>query len=283
MDAADSRRTRWTRRGWRRRLLVAIGVLAVACVVLNLMDTQVRTAVGAAGVGEGSLPVVEVAGLGSDGTGFSDLTAGLRTEGVPVLDFDPDAAGVQPLVYAPDDIDATTGIADLAVDLVAPAIREALARAGFAPDQHVDVVAHSMGGLLVRYLVEHPAGDWAERVDDLVMVASPNHGSDVIDWETRGDGPFGTLGRDMRPGSTLLSGLGYDEPPGEVYTTIGGDPWGFRWYRHGSHGFDDQVPTESPFLAGAALDTWPSFHGRLLDNAEVVDLITATLRASAGD
>lgn len=283
MDAAYSRRTRRTRRGWRRRVLVAAGVLVVATAVLNLMDTQVRTAVGAAGVGEGSLPVVEVAGLGSDGTGFSDLTSRLKAEGVPVLDFDPDAPGVQPLVYSPDDIDATTGIADLAVGLVAPAIRETLGRAGLPPDQHVDVVAHSMGGLMVRYLVEHPVGSWADRVDDLVMVATPNHGSNVIYWETRGDGSFGTLGRDMRPGSAFLSGLGYDEPPGEVYTAIGGDPWVFRWYRHGGHGFDDQVPTESPFLTGAALDTWPSFHGRLLDNAEVVDLVARTLSATAGD
>ncbi|MBB6628242.1 alpha/beta fold hydrolase [Nocardioides sp. KIGAM211] len=277
--AAGRARSRWLRRGWRRRVLVTVAVAGVAALVLNLLDTQVRTPVGAAGVGRGTFPVVEISGLGSDGTGFADLTAALGDEGVTVLDFDPGAAGTQPLVFPRDAITAGTGVADLATSYVAPQVRAALTRAGLDPDtQQVDVVAHSMGGLTARYLVEE-AG-WADRVDDLVMVATPNHGSDVIDWETRGNGPFRTLGRDMAPGSALLDGLGYAEPAGEVYTAIGGDPWVFRWYRHGSHGFDDQVPSESPFLDGAANNTWPDLHGRLLDDAEVVDLITATLRAS---
>jgi len=247
--------------------------------MLLLMDSQVRTPVGASGVGRGSFPVVEVAGLGSDGSGFGALTARLQGEGVTVLDLDPAKTGTQPLVYRPDDDE---DIAELAVRLVAPAIDAALARAGLAPDQEVDVVAHSTGGLLVRYLIEHPVptsgASWAERIDDLVMVAVPNHGSDVIYWETR-RGPIRALGADMRPGSDLLTELGTTEPPGEVYTAIGGDPWLFRWYRHGAHGFDDQVPTESVFMDGAALDTFASFHGRTLDNGEALDLITETLRA----
>lgn len=251
-------------------------LLGLGSLVLTQLDTQVSTAVGAAGVGRGSYPVVEVAGLGSRGAGFTKLTERLEAEGTTVLDFDPTEAGTQPLLYEPP---GGARIPDVAVDIVQPAIRDALARAGLDPDtQVVDVVAHSMGGLAVRYLVEHPVGDWARQVDDLVMVATPNHGSDVIGWETAG-GHFAGLGRDMRPGAAFLRALGDREPAGEVYTTIGGDPWMFRWLRYGSHGFDDQVPAESPFLEGAAIDTFPHLHGKLLKADEVVDLMVRTLAA----
>jgi pimeloyl-ACP methyl ester carboxylesterase len=255
-------------------------VLALGCGILTRMDDPVRTAVGARGAGEGSFPVAEVAGLGSTGGGFAHLTERLEADDVPVLDFDATTPGTQPLTYRPR---AGTSIPRLAVDVVQPAIRAALARAGYDPDtQRVDVVAHSMGGLLVRYLVEHPVAHWAAQVDDLVMVATPNHGSAVIGWETNlGNGAhFSTLGSQMRPGSAFLRRLGTTEPAGEVYTAIGGDPWIFRWYRHGHHGFDDQVPTESPFMTGAALDTFGYLHGKLLPAEPVVDLIVRTLRAT---
>lgn len=280
---ARTRAQRWRLRG--KRLLVTLAVLTAVVVTLNLMDTQVRTPVGADGVGQGSFPVIEVAGLGSDGANFSKLTAALQAEGETVVDFDPTKPGVQPLHYQPTDtgarISSGTHIPDLAVDFVLPAIRQALTRAGLDPDtQKVDVVAHSMGGLLMRYLVEHPVDGWNHRVDDLVMVATPNHGSSVVYWETNlGNSPFKGVGADMKPGSAFLASLGYDEPAGQTYTTIGGDPWIFRWLRSGHHGFDDQVPAESPFLNGAAHDTYPSLHGRLLRNGAVVTLIEQTLRA----
>ena len=273
-----ARRPRRPRRRRRRLLATALAVLVGAGVLVGL-DDPVRTPVGAAGVGRGGFPVVLVAGLGSDGTGFADLRRALAADGVPVLDLDPARPGTQPLVYRPDARDA--GIADAAVRVVGPTIEAAMRRAGLDPaTDRVDVVAHSMGGLTVRYLVEHPVPGWADRVDDLVMVATPNHGSDVVYWESRRDGPFRALGRDMRPGSAFLDALGYAEPPGEVYTAIGGDPWIFRWYRHGRHGFDDQVPTESPFLEGAAVDTYGDLHGRLLDDDEVVRLVVGTLTAA---
>ena len=260
-------------------------MIAVVVVTLNLMDTQVRTPVGAEGGGRGSFPVVEVAGLGSEGAHFSGLTTRLEAEGVTVLDFDPTTPGAQALHYRPNEPVASTHIPDLAVHFVLPSIRQALRRAGLDPDtQRVDVVAHSMGGLLMRYLVEHPVDGWDHRVDDLVMVGTPNHGSSVVYWDTHlgGGSSFRGVGDDMEPGSDFLDALGYQEPHGQTYTSIGGDPWIFRWLRYGDHGFDDQVPTESPFLQGAALDTYGSLHGRLLLNHEVVILISDTLRGSAG-
>jgi triacylglycerol esterase/lipase EstA (alpha/beta hydrolase family) len=268
------RRVRRTRRG--RRWLVALLVLVAVSATLMRLDNQVSTAVGAEGVGRGSYPVVEVAGLGSDGAGFARLTDRLQRAGTTVLDFDERTPGTQPLTYQPA---AGADIGEVARHVVAPAVERALSRAGLDPaTQRVDVVAHSMGGLLVRYLVEQTGGRWPQRVDDLVMVATPNHGSDVIAWETLG-GRFKALGADMKPGSDLLRDLGGSEPAGEVYTTIGGDPWMFRWLRYGSHGFDDQVPSESPFLAGAANNTFPYLHGRLLRRDPVVSLIVRTLAA----
>jgi triacylglycerol esterase/lipase EstA (alpha/beta hydrolase family) len=262
---------------WRRRVLAA-GVVVVALALGDRVTVwlEPRAAVGSAGVGAGTFPVVEVAGLGSRGGGFAALTAQLRRDGVPVLDFDAGKAGVQPLLYDPTDPDED--VTELAEDVVAPAIADALTRAGYDPDtQVVDVVSHSTGGLAMRALVETVPG-WAARVDDLVLVAVPDHGSWLVYAETRGGGPFAALGADMEPGSAFLDGLGYAEPAGEVYTTFGGDPWLLRWAWPG--GFDDQVPARSPFLEGAANNVYPSFHGRLLRNHAVIAKIAATLRAN---
>lgn len=262
-------------------MVVVAGLFVAGSAALG--HPMVRTPVGASGVGRGTFPVAEIAGLGSNGHNFGDLTSALRSSGVPVLDFDPDEPGTQPLTYRPGSGDH---IGDLAVRVVLPALRAALDRAGFDPDtERVDVVSHSMGGLLVRYLVEHgPDGvdGWGHRVDDLVMVATPNQGSWPIWLETRGGPEFRGLGDDMRPGSGFLDQLGYDEPRGEVYTTVGGDPLLFRWAHLTTffwQGFDDQVPSGSPSLDGAANNVYPSFHGRLLRNPDVVRLIMATLRA----
>ena len=164
-------------------------MVTAASLTLTQLDTQVSTAVGAVGVGRGAFPVVEVAGLGSNGAGFVELTRAIQGEGTTVLDFDAEAPGVQPLTYRPV---AGTDIRSMAIEVVAPAIHQALRRAGLDPaTRQVDVVAHSMGGLLMRYLVERD--DWASRVDDLVMVATPNHGSAVIGWE-RGPATRGCSG-----------------------------------------------------------------------------------------
>jgi hypothetical protein len=263
----------------RRVLAVAVAAALMAALQLASPWVEPRAGVGSAGVGTGSHPVVLVSGLGSDGSGFASLIRALEDAGTPVLDFDATTTGVQPLVYPRSGL--PTSIPALATDLVAPEIAAALARAGYPADQEVDVVAHSTGGLAMRYLVEQQG--WAARVDDLVMVAVPNHGSTVVWLETRGGGPFDGLGTDMRPGSAFLDSLGYAEPPGEVYTTIGGDPALFRWVPIAGlgSGFDDQVPTGSPALTGAANSVYPCIHGRLLDNTAVVRLIVDTLRAGS--
>lgn len=293
---AESRRGRWG------RTLLAMAVCAAAGgAVMTQVNTPVRTPVGALGVGTGSHPVVELAGLESAGSGFAALTARLQDDGVTVLDFDAVRAGVQPLTWRP--ASGQEHLPQIAARVIQPAIRKALVRAGLDPDRTViDVVAHSAGGLLARFLLEQPGAEvgswtdtrgwygdslridpgWAARIDDLVLIATPNQGSTIGSLEaTLGPGasPFEGAGEDIAPGSPFLSRMGTREPDGEVYTTVGGDPWMFRFLRYGTHGFDGAVPAEAAFLPGAAVNTFSHTHGRLLPAAEVVSVVAATLAA----
>jgi|GEM_PF-3191744 len=263
-----------------RAVVAIVALVGVAALVLVRVDTQVSTPIGSMGAGQGRFPVVEIAGLGSDGSAFEPLTTALQADGVTVIDFRPDVAGVQPLTWKAASPDVH--IPQLATKTVAPAIDEALGRAGFDPArQVVDVVAHSVGGLIMRYLIEKTGAtstglSWAARVDDLVMVATPNHGSTVGFLEATlgpGHSDWDGIATDLARDSSFLHLLGTGEPSGEVYTTIGGDPWMWRWLRSGHHGFDGAVPAESPFLRGAARYTFPQTHGRLLRARSVTELI----------
>ena len=273
-------------------VLVGVTLAAgVAALFLAGMSSPLRPPIGAQGVGEGRLPVVLVAGVMSRGAGFARLTAAMQAEGTPVLDFDPAAPGIQPFTYAPLSEDQHVG--DLAATMLQPAIKDALVRAGYDGDrQHVDIVAHSVGGLLARFLVERPGGavdaGWAGRVDDLVLVATPNHGSSFGSRLARAEhhSDWNGVAGDFRPGSPFLTDLGTTEPSGEVYTTIGGEAWPLNWWRSDEdgdghrHGHDGVVPAESPSLTGAPHAIEPRSHGKLLPDRRVIQRITATLRAT---
>jgi hypothetical protein len=119
----------------RRWPAVVVGVLLCATLVVDFaalivarLTSPLRPPVGAAGRGEGTLPVVLVAGLMSRGDGFAALTAALQAEGTPVLDFDPSRPGAQPFTFVPASEDQH--VRDIAVTLLQPAIREALVRGG---------------------------------------------------------------------------------------------------------------------------------------------------------
>lgn len=274
-------------------LVLAVGALDVAALLVARLTSPVRPAIGTEGVGEGRLPVVLVAGVNSQGAGFARLAATLQAEGTPVLDFDPARPGLQPFTFAP--LQEGQHVGDVASALLQPAVKEALLRSGYDPErQHVDVVAHSVGGLLVRFLVERPGGPvdagWAARVDDLIMVATPNHGSSLGSRLAASEHHpiWNAVAADFRPGSPLLTDLGTAEPTGEVYTVIGGEAWPLNWLRSDedgdgrSHGHDGVVPAESPALTGAPLAIEPRSHGKLLADRRVIERITATLRAATG-
>jgi hypothetical protein len=261
------------------------------------------------GAAPGPNPVILIPGWHGNPASFGTMIPVLESAGIPVLDFDPGRPGAQALSYAP----TADGqhIPYIAGKIVGDAIEAALARAGYGPDQHVDMVGYSMGGLVARFLIEQPgadveefsvdrgwfgdgvpdvAGNWADRVDTLVMSGTPNHGA-VKAWvpgTIGGYGPWNASGGDMRPGSAFLRRMGTAEPAGERYVTIGGAPrfLPFPQYDYDGdgvfHGHDGLVPSESPFLTGSEHYLVPVHHNELVTSPEPVNLVVQALGRSGG-
>ena len=255
--------------------------LALAIVVLTVM------AVAPAARAQLPVPVVLIPGWHGDAAAFDRMIPVLEAAGRAVLDFDASRPGRQALAYGP----TADGqhIPDVAVRVVQPAVEAALARAGYPPGAAIDVVGYSMGGLVARHLVEKVG--WAGRVDTLVMLGTPNHGT-IAAWVPGTIGGFGrwnASGGDMRPGSPFLRSLGVAEPAGERYVAIGGAPAWLPVPRHDydgdgvPHGYDGLVPSESPFLAGDEHYLVPAHHGALPRDPQAVNLIVQALgRRPAG-
>jgi pimeloyl-ACP methyl ester carboxylesterase len=113
------------------------------------------------------------------------------------------------------------------------------------PETKITIVAHSMGGLVSRWVVEHTQ-TCPDNIDQLILLATPNHGSDLTRPGLSGPtihvknvrvNPvrIGELAggvaeglnlaiRDLRPGSTVLQRL-HDLPrnPAVSYAIILGD------------------------------------------------------------
>lgn len=104
---------------------------------------------------------------------------------------------VESLNYSPLTCDLRT-----AAELLARQVSELLARTGH---REVDLVGHSLGGLIARYYVQRLGGD--VRVRTLVMLGTPHSGT-----------TFGSLAdahplvRQMRPGSEVLRELAGPTP-----------------------------------------------------------------------
>lgn len=249
-------------------------------------------------------PVVLIPGWHGGASTFDTLIPVLEGAGMTVVDFDPTRPGTQALDYAPDG--DGQHIPYVAGKIVEERITEALRRGGYAPDTTIDVVSHSMGGLVARFLLEHPgadvdhfsaargwygdgipdvAGDWSARIDDLVMLGTPNHGTwlGFVPGTIGGFGRWNPTGGDMRPGSPFLRRMGTSEPAGERYVTIGGAPRYLPFPAHDfngdgvGHGYDGLVPAESPFLAGSEQYLVPVHHGGLVTDAQPIDLVVQAL------
>ncbi len=278
----------------RRPVLLLSALLALAAGLLQPLVTP-------ASAGEARYPVVLVHGWTGNGGSFSAMAGKLKAQGFTVLDFDTAATGTQALSYTPQSGQHIPAIAKQVQDK----IQSALVANGYAATQKVDVVAHSMGGLVTRFLVEHPGADvdtfdstgwhgdgvadirsdWASRIDDLVMLGTPNHGT----WEGWVPGTIGLFGAwnasggDMRPGSTFLTRTGASMPAGEHYASIGGDPTYGQFLKYDytgdgvKHGFDGVVPAESPAVSGATFDLVGSNHGELLTQDAPLDLVIGKL------
>jgi len=221
---------------------------------------------------------------------WSNITGKLQRHGHTILDFDIEQPGIQYLRYSP-------GWADRHIPWMAgkvnDAVKQALVENGYSPNQTVDIVTHSMGGLVARFLAEHPGADvdrwnnswqpgdagtpWhgdgdpdisigGRQIDDLFMVGTMNHGVppnlnqtflkrlDYIPLPW-----WACQMQDMVYRSKFLEAMGYRGSDLVDYYAIGSDI-GFRigeprdFDGDGvAHTTDGLVPAESPYLEGSPL------------------------------
>jgi len=108
----------------------------------------------------GSPLVVIVHGYGSGAEDFGALRGRLRDAGLATAVFS----------YPNDAAVALSGRE------FAAALQEFERR---YPDRRLALVAHSMGGLLSRLVIEDPGTTAVGNIDKLIMVATPNHGSNL--------------------------------------------------------------------------------------------------------
>jgi len=169
------------------------------------------------------------------------------------------------------------GIRELADEHVGPAIESA----NIHRDRPLHFVTLSMGGIVVRaYLRSKPPSNLGRTV----MIAPPNHGSEVADWlkdfflfRQR----FGPAGQELTtdPGSTpnqLGPAIG---ETGIIAGTRWLDPW-FAWLFRGPH--DGKVSVESARLEGMAdfATVW-SDHYLIMNNKQVLELTLHFLRTGS--
>lgn len=126
--------------------------------------------------------------------------------------------------------------------------------------KQVDVVAHSMGGLITRYYIKYMEGE--RDIERLVTLATPHHGT-LVSFASPTQGA-----KQMHPGSDFLKALNADdETPGRIrYTSIRG-------------GLDEIViPHSSPILEGAENHySRYAMHGTIFINPTALRYLEAAL------
>ncbi|MEV4948174.1 alpha/beta fold hydrolase [Streptomyces sp. NPDC053755] len=142
----------------------------------------------ASGPASGRRPVVLLHGFVDNRSVFVLLRRCLTRHGRDCLDS---------LNYSPLTCDLRT-----AAVLLGRRVEELCARTGH---ERVDLVGHSLGGLIARYYVQRLGGD--ARVRTLVMLGTPHAGTTAMPWA--GAHP---LVRQMRPGSDVLRELAGPAP-----------------------------------------------------------------------
>lgn len=110
---------------------------------------------------------------------------------------------------------AALGDIQIAAEYVARAVEVMAEGSG----ESIDLIAHSQGGVVVRWATKYFAA--REAVDDLVVFAAPNHGTLAADRAVQAHRCFASCWQ-MRPGADLMAALNDgDETPGPIdYTSI---------------------------------------------------------------
>ncbi|NMG83780.1 MAG: hypothetical protein GIS02_06220 [Methanosarcinales archaeon] len=156
----------------------------------------------------------------------------------------------------------------------------------------VDLVTHSMGGLVSRWYTTH---GYHNNVRRLIMIGTPNHGSELL------CGPhaiflfpiLGTAGRQMTPHSPFLNTLNYgawwklwgnDKINQNIQHEViaGTDDWGFTTWIFLWDDNDGVVRVESARLDGETLQTVPYDHLKECHENEVFEKVLAILRGGSG-
>lgn len=170
---------------------------------------------------DGRRPIVCVHGLGGGAGNFWPLRAFLRLHG-------------RKRVYAPR-LPPGRSLPELAA-FVADYIAQVATVNGLSPDATLDVVAHSMGGLIVRLALESP--ELGRRIQTLVTLGTPHAGSLLARY---GAAPYS---RALRPDSDVLVRLAAQLP-------WPGPPTQPRLVAFWSPADVILLPAESASLAGA--------------------------------
>jgi len=244
----------------------------------------------------GDFPVVLIHGwIGSTSNAlinytWYNLTQKLVEKGFKVLDFDTTKPGIQWLTYQP------SWLKEHHISWVAARVSEMIQQAlilnGYPPNQTIDIVAHSMGGLVARFMAEHYMADvdyWNRswdgsgypwygdgdpdvligpyQIDDLIAVATPCHGvpPSVNESFLRSIIKYAYFPwwmaqvPDMIYHSPFLETMGYNSSSLVDYYAVGGDIGvilGEAMDFDGdgiAHYSDGLVPAESPYLNGRPL------------------------------
>jgi hypothetical protein len=173
----------------------------------------------------------------------------------------------------------------------------------------IEVVTHSMGGLVLRSMIM--MGYLNGKIDDAITIAAPHWGVPVANWATSTPGIVmdvleeviaakSSSAWDMRVGSAFLGWLDSDSdgaqevadlPAGAVnlFSCIAGDPWYTSWLPgnnmwadpYGLTGFDGLVPCDGALLVGSSTYTTPNNHASQLIGKATIDKIINILGRSS--
>ncbi len=129
-------------------------------------------------------PVLLIHGIDDTEAVFHRMAAQLRLQGWPVYSLD----------LVPNN-------GDVGLDELAKQVADYVT-ATFAPEQRLDLVGFSMGGIVSRYYVQRLGG--INRVQRFITISSPHHGT-VVAYGSRRPGCL-----QMRPDSIFLKDLNSD-------------------------------------------------------------------------
>lgn len=147
--------------------------------------------------------------------------------------------------------------------LIARKVESLVAQTGV---ERVDLVGHSMGGLVCLYYLKRLGG--RRRVRKLIMLGTPVRGT----WTAAlalGMLPFGRASLQLLPGSPFLRELAEGGPlPGVEVVSVAGDR---DWF----------APVRTTALQGVRHLALPTGHSGLLVDEEVADAVDGLLRGAS--